>query len=310
MLFVGRRLLILVPVAFGVTMLVFLLIHLTPGDPAVGYLGSHATPQAIAAVHHTWGLDRPLVSQYVSFLADLAHGSLGTSLYYNSTVSDLIGSRLSATLLLLVFATIISVLLSVPLATLAATRQGTAVDHVVRAVPVVGLGMPSFWLGTILILLLGIVVPVFPVGGYGDTFLEHCYSLVLPGLTVALSIIPMLIRSLRSSLIESLDSDYVAFARSKGLRPRDVLTRYGLRNASISGVSVLGINIGFLVGGTLVIENVFALPGLGSLMVQGILKRDFPVVQGIALVFAVIVVVVYLLTDVGYALLDPRVRTQ
>jgi peptide/nickel transport system permease protein len=168
--------------------------------------------------------------------------------------------------------------------------------------------MPSFWVGTILIIIFALRLHIFPVAGYGNGLPGHLEALVLPGLTIAVSIAPMLVRSLRTATIEALNSDYVAFARAKGASGRAVLLRYGLRNASISAVTVLGINIGFLVGGTLVIENVFALPGLGSLMVQAILDRDFPVVQGIALFFAVIVVLVYLLTDVAYALLDPRVR--
>lgn len=168
--------------------------------------------------------------------------------------------------------------------------------------------MPSFWVGTILIIIFALRLHIFAVAGYGNGLVGHLQSLVLPGLTIAISIAPMLVRSLRASMIEALSSDYVAFAKAKGATAPAVVMRYGLRNASISAVTILGINIGFLVGGTLVIENVFALPGLGSLMVQAILDRDFPVVQGITLVFAVIVVAVYLLTDVAYALLDPRVR--
>lgn len=306
--YIGRRLLLLVPVALGVTVLVFLLIHLTPGDPARTYLGNHATPRALAAVRHQWGLDRPLPAQYGSFLGSLLHGDLGQSLYYGSSVASLITSRLPVTLLLLLLSAIFSVVLSVPLAVLAAAKRNTVLDHLVRAVPVIGLGMPSFWVGTILILVFALKLHMFPVGGYGDSFGNHLYSLVLPGITIALSMVPMLIRSLRTSMIEALNSDYVAFGRAKGLSATAVLTRYGLRNAGISAVSVLGINIGFLVSGTLIIENVFALPGLGSLMIEAILKRDFPVVQGIALIFAVITVLVFLLTDLAYALLDPRVR--
>jgi peptide/nickel transport system permease protein len=200
------------------------------------------------------------------------------------------------------------VLIAVPFAALAATHPGKLIDQVIRFTSTAGLGMPSFWIGTTLIILLGLVFPLFPVGGYGNGLWGHVDSMFLPCLTIAISIAPTLLRSLRTSLIDALGSDYVAFARAKGVSARTVLYKYGFRNATISAVSVLGINIGFLVGGTVVIENVFALPGLGQLMITSILDRDFPIVQGITLIFSVIVILVYLLTDVAYALLDPRVR--
>ena len=306
--YLARRLALLVPVALGVTMLVFFSIHLVPGDPARSFLGFHATPQAVAALHREWGLDRPLPVQYWLFMDRLLHGNLGQSLFYQSSAAGLIMGRLPVTLLLLLYATVGAILISVPLALAAARRPEGVADHIVRAVGVAGLGMPSFWVGTILIIVLALRAGLFPVAGYGNSWPAHLWSLVLPGLTIAISIAPLLVRSLRAAMIEALNSDYVAFARAKGAGGLAVLLRYGLRNASISAVSILGINIGFLVGGTLVIENVFALPGLGSLMIQSILDRDFPVVQGITLIFAVIVVLVYLLTDIAYAMLDPRVR--
>jgi peptide/nickel transport system permease protein len=306
--YVTRRLVILVPVVLGVTILVFFSIHLVPGDPARSFLGDRATPAAVAALHREWGLNEPIPVQYWLFMSRLLHGNLGQSLFYQSSVAGLIGGRLPVTLLLLLYAAVLSVLISVPLAMAAARRPDGIADHIVRAIGLVGIGMPSFWVGTILIIIFALRLHIFAVAGYGNGLTGHLQSLVLPGLTIAISIAPMLVRSLRASMIEALNSDYVAFAKAKGASARAVVMRYGLRNASISAVTILGINIGFLVGGTLVIENVFALPGLGSLMVQAILDRDFPVVQGITLVFAVIVVVVYLLTDVAYALLDPRVR--
>lgn len=178
----------------------------------------------------------------------------------------------------------------------------------VRAIPLVGLGMPSFWVGIMLIWVFGLRLRWFPVGGYGSGFTGHLHSMFLPSLTVAIAISPLLVRSLRASMLHVLESEYVTTARSKGLRRRQVLRRHVLRNAIIPTITVLGINIGFLVGGTLVIENVFALPGIGSLMLTAIFNRDFPVVQGVTLVFAILVVLVTLLTDVTYSLLDPRVR--
>src|SRR5215203_2723212 len=306
--YVGRRLLQMVPVALGVTILVFFMVHLIPGDPARTMLGARATDQGVAQLRHEWGLDRPLMEQYWLFMKRLAQGDLGDSLFYDTPVLSLIFERVWPTVWLLAYATVLALLISVPLATLAATRKDGSVDQLVRAIPLFGLGMPPFWIGIVLILLLGLRVPLFPVGGYGDYFLGHLYSMFLPGLTVALFLTPILIRSLRASLLTVLASDYITTARSKGIPEWQVLLRHAVRNAIISTVTVLGVNIAFLIGGTLVVEKVFALTGIGALMVDSIFNRDFPVVQGVTLVFAVLVVLVYLITDVVHSLLDPRVR--
>jgi peptide/nickel transport system permease protein len=306
--YVGRRLLQMVPVALGVTILVFFMVHLIPGDPARTMLGARATDQAVAQLRHEWGLDRPLMEQYWLFMKRLAQGDLGDSLFYDTPVLSLIFERVWPTVWLIAYATVLALLISVPLATLAATRKDGSVDQLVRAIPLFGLGMPPFWIGIVLILLLGLRVPLFPVGGYGDDFLGHLYSMFLPALTVALFLTPILIRSLRASLLTVLESDYITTARSKGIPEWQVLLRHAVRNAIISTVTVLGVNIAFLIGGTVVVEKVFALPGIGALMVDSIFHRDFPVVQGVTLVFAVLVVLVYLITDVVHSLLDPRVR--
>jgi ABC-type dipeptide/oligopeptide/nickel transport systems, permease components len=307
--YVVRRLLQLVPIALGVTILVFFLIHLVPGDPARTILGNQATPHRIALVRHEFGLDRPLLVQYRKFMGRLVHGDLGSSLFYSVPAGRLVLQRLPVTLWLIAFGTLLSVLIAVPLAVIAATKRNRWPDQVVRAVPLVGLGFPPFWLGIMLLLVFGLHLGRgFPVGGYGSGFLGHVHSMFLPGLTVALGIAPILIRSLRASLLEVLDSDYVITARSKGIPERRLVRRHALRNAVISTVSVLGVNIAFLVGATLVIEQVYALPGIGQLMINSIFQRDFPVVQAVTLVFAVMVVLVYLATDVVHALLDPRVR--
>jgi peptide/nickel transport system permease protein len=307
--YVVRRLLQLVPIVFGVTILVFFLIHLVPGDPARAMLGTHSTPQKVALLHHEWGLDKPLPIQYWRFLGRMLHGDLGSSLFYSVPAGRLVVQRLPPTLWLIGLGTLLSVLIAVPLAAVAATKRGRLPDQIVRAVPLVGLGFPQFWLGIMLLLAFALNLGRgFPVGGYGNGPLGHLHSMFLPGLTVGLAIAPILVRSLRASLLEVFESDYVTTARSKGLPERRVLVHHALRNAIISTVSVLGVNIGFLVGGTLVIEQVFALPGIGQLMINSIFQRDFPVVQAVTLVFAIMVVLVYLLTDVVHALLDPRVR--
>jgi peptide/nickel transport system permease protein len=307
--YVVRRLLQMVPIVLGVTILVFFLIHLVPGDPARTMLGTRATPQGIARLHEQWGLDEPLPVQYQRFMERLARGDLGSSLFYSVPAGRLVWERLPVTLWLIVMAAVLSVVIAVPLAAIAAARRDRLSDHAIRAVPLVGLGFPQFWIGIMLLLAFALNNGrAFPVGGYGEGALGHLRSMFLPALTVALGISPILIRSLRASMLEVLESEYVTTARSKGLSERRVLVRHALRNAVVSAVSVLGVNIGFLIGGTLVVEQVFALPGLGQLMINSIFQRDFPVVQAVTLVFAVLVVLVYLLTDIAHALLDPRVR--
>ena len=306
--YVLRRLVHLLPVLFGITLVVFFMIHLVPGDPARTLLGTRATEEGVAALRASLGLDQPLWSQYLSFLGRLVRGDLGESIFYNADVTGLVFERLPATLWLLVAATVLSLLISVPLAVLAASRRGGVADQAVRAVPLAGLGMPAFWVGIMLILLFSLKVKLFPVSGFGDTFLEHLHSIVLPGLTVALALTPILIRSLRTSMIGVLDSDYVVTANAKGLGHARVIVSHTLRNAAVSSVTVLGVNIAYLTGSTLVVERVFALPGLGTLMLDAIFNRDFAVVQGVTLVFAIMVVIVNLLTDVAHAALDPRVQ--
>jgi peptide/nickel transport system permease protein len=307
--YIGRRLLQMIPVVAGVTVLVFFMIHLVPGDPARTILGNQATDARVAALRHTWGLDQPLPVQYWKFMGRVVHGNLGDSLFYGVSAGHLVLQRLPVTLWLIFLAAVLAVAIAVPLAAIAATKADRAPDHIVRAVPLIGLGFPPFWIGIVLLLIFGLHLGrEFPVGGYGHGFFGHLRSMFLPALTVALGLAPILIRSLRASLLEVLESEYVTTARSKGLPERRILVNHAMRNAIISTVSVLGVNIGYLVGGTLVIEQVFALPGIGQLMINSIFQRDFPVVQAVTLVFSVMVVLVYLLTDVAHALLDPRVR--
>jgi peptide/nickel transport system permease protein len=307
--YVVRRLLHMVPVILGVTILVFFMIHLVPGDPARTMLGVHASPERIALLHKEWGLDQSLLVQYERFMSRLVHGDLGNSLFYHVPARELIIDRLPVTLWLIGYGTALSILIALPLAAIAASRRDAVRDQVVRVVPLIGLGFPSFWVGIMLLLAFALNMGrFFPVGGYGTGVGGHIRSMFLPALTVAIAISPILIRSLRASLLNVLESDYITTARSKGLPERRVLIRHALRNAVISTVAILGVNIGYLVGGTLIIEQVFALPGVGQLMINSIFQRDFPVVQGVTLVFAILVVLVYLITDIVHSMLDPRVR--
>ena len=286
----------------------FLLIHLVPGDPARAALGNHATPRTVALLDRSYGLDRSLPGQYWLFLTRLVHGNLGKSLYFRTSAGKLIVDRLPATLWLIIYTLVLIILMSVPLATIAASKKDAVRDQAVRLVPLFGLGMPPFWIGLVLIELLALKVHAFPVAGFGSGFFGHVKDMFLPSLTVAFSLAPTVIRSLRTSMLEVLGAEYVTTARSKGLGPLRLLNRHVLRNAVIPTITVLGLNIGFLIGSTVVIEQVFSLPGIGQLMIQSIFNRDYTVVTGVTIVFAIMVVAVNLIVDLTYARLDPRVR--
>lgn len=305
--YVQWRLLQMVGVLVGVIIATFLLIHIVPGNPARTLLGVHATPKAVHELDQQFGLNRSLPVQFIRYVGRVVTGNLGTSYFYDTSVGSLIAQALPVTLWLIAMGVVIGIVLAVPLALLAATRQGRLTDHVVRVVPLVGLAMPPFWVGFVLLILFALTFRIFPAGGYGHTVWQHFDSLILPGLTVAAGTTPVLVRSLRASLVELLDSDFIRSATAKGISRRRILIRHALRNALVPAVSVLAVNVGFLIGGTVVIENVFALPGLGSLLLNGIFNRDFQIVQSTALIYAVVVVLVNLGADLAYSFLDPRV---
>jgi peptide/nickel transport system permease protein len=306
--FIPGRLVQSIPVAFGVTLIVFFMARLLPGNAALAILGERATDASVAALSAQLGLNKPLWEQYVIFIGRLVRGDLGTSLTYQLPVTEPLAQAIPVTLSLLGMALLISLIISVPLAALAASRPGSGRDLGVRAFTLLGQGMPQFWLGIMLILVLAVGMRAFPVGGYGSSPAQHPYYLFLPALTLAIAMCPTIIRSLRSSMIDVLGSDYVGTARSKGSYGTALFRDHVLRNAAIPTVSVIGVNLGFLVGGSLVIEKVFALPGLGSMMINAIFTRDFPTIQGVTLFVAFFVVVVGILTDVVYTMLDPRVN--
>ncbi|WP_111719046.1 ABC transporter permease [Homoserinimonas sp. OAct 916] len=306
--FIPGRLLQAIPVVFGVTLLVFFMAHLLPGDPALAILGDKATEDRIVALRTQLGLDKPLLVQYGLFLSNIARGNLGDSLTYQVPVSSLVLEAVPVTLSLVFFALILGLLIGIPLSGIAAVKPNRPADLGVRAYTLVGQGMPQFWVGIMLILFFSLKLRLFPVGGYGQTAADHLYYLFLPALTLAIALSPTLIRSLRSSTINVLGSEYVATARSKGSGGVALFRQHVLRNAIIPTVSIMGVNLGYLVGGSIVIEKVFALPGLGSLMLNAIFSRDFPTIQGVTLFVALFVVVVGILTDVVYTLLDPRVN--
>jgi peptide/nickel transport system permease protein len=305
--FLRRRFVQMIPVLLGISLITFFMIHLIPGDPARNMLGPRATPERVAELRQSLGLDEPLWSQYRRFLTGVVRGDLGTSLYYRQAVGPLVVERLPPTVFLIVYSAVMALIVAIPLGIVAAVRRNSWMDEVIRTVSLVTLAMPAFWLGVLLILYFGLYHGWFPVGGYGDTFRDHLHHLFLPSLTIALAMAPILIRSLRSSMVGNLRAQYATTARAKGLTDRRVVTGHVLRPSLISTVTVLGVNLGFLIGSTVIIETVFAIPGLGFLMVSSIQTRDYPVIQAVTLVMAVLVITVNLLTDMTYALLDPRV---
>ena len=306
--YILRRVLLMIPIVLGVATLSFILMKLAPGDPAAAYLGDKATPENVAQLRRAWGLDEPMIIQYLQFLGGLLVGDFGQSFIFQTSVLELLKLRMPATLLLMLMSLVFAVVISVPLSLWVAAKRSAASAIVSRVFAATVQGMPAFFVGTLLILVLGVNLGVFPVGGYGSSFGEHLYSLVLPGLAVALTICPVLIRSLTAALNDSMSAEYTNFALSKGLSRKRTVIDYAFRNAGITGVSILGIQVGHLVGGALVVENVFAIPGVGSLLMEAVLARDYDVVQALTVIFGVLVVLVYLLTDVVYSVVDPRVR--
>jgi peptide/nickel transport system permease protein len=305
--FIVRRLLQMIPVLVGITLAAFLFIQLMPGDPIVTMLGGKATPQVIAAAHEKFGLDDPLPTQYLLFLRNALQGDLGMSITQRAPVLDLIGDRLSPSLFLLVYAILISVAFSLPLAMLAARRADQLLDHIIRVSGMVTISMPAFWLGLLFMLLFGLLLQLFPIAGWGENFLEHLHYLFLPAFVIGLSMSPILIQSLRASLLEIMGAEFIEAARAKGLSPNRIMYRHVLRNALIPAVTVLAVNVSWLIGGSVIVENVFSIPGIGRLLIQSVLARDYPTIQGLTLVFGILVIGVNLIADLSYAVIDPRV---
>ncbi len=306
--FILSRLLQLIPVLIGITLIAFLLLRVLPGDPATLILGQRGSAEDIARLTAQLGLDQPLWRQYLSFLGDVLQGSFGQSIAYRQPVGPLIAERLWPTLFLVALSTVLAVLMTLPLALFSALRRGAAADFAIKVVFVAMMSMPAFWIGVLLILWLGVLLPVFPVSGYGEGFLDRLHHLFLPAFVISLGTTALTIRSLRSSLIDAIKAEFVDTARAKGLRARRVLWRHILPNSMISTISVLGVHTSWVIGGTVIVESVFAVPGLGYLLVSSISARDYPLVQGLTITFAVLVVLINLATDIAYALADPRVK--
>lgn len=303
----ARRLLHIAATVVLVGLLIFALMHLLPGDPVLMLLGERATDAGIAQMRHDMGFDRTILEQFWEFLLRMATLQFGDSITMRVPVASLIRDRLPVTLMLTSMAVVLALLIAVPLAFIAALRRGGIADAAIRAVSQVSLSMPVFYIGLILLITLAAGLGWFPVGGIGNGFFEDLYYLFLPALALALSLSAILLRNLRESLIEVLHAEYVNFATAKGLMRRTVLGRHVLRNAWISTVTLLGLHVGSLIGGAVITETVFAVPGVGRLMIDSIFSRDYAVVQGLTMVLAVLVSVVFLAVDALQAVLDPRV---
>lgn len=306
--FVLTRPLQFLPVIFGISIITFILVRLIPGDPARNILGTRATPAALASIRAQYGLDQPMWLQYVYFLKNLANGEMGKSILYKIDVLKLIVTRIEPTLALVAASVILSVLIAVPMAAIAARNAGRAPDHAVRIVSTFGIGFPPFWLGLMLIILFSVELGVLPVSGYGATIGEKLSHLVLPSLTIALSLSTVLTRSLRAAMIEQLKSDVATAARARGMPEAIVFWRHVLPNSLVPTINLLAVNIGWLIGGTVVVESVFALPGMGQLLVRAIFSRDYMVVQGVAMVFACATVLINFIADIVTVAVDPRVK--
>lgn len=306
--YILRRLLHFLPVLFGLTIFVFLIIHLIPGDPARIMLGIRATPENIERLRHALGLDKSLIVQYLTFLLNLFRGDLGTSIAYRTGVLGVILQRLPATLMLICLGALISVSFAVPLGVISALRPGGVQDNAIRLTTLFGFTMPSFWVALLMMMFFGIRLGVFPVSGFGRSFGDRIWHLVLPSIVLGLYLTPVILRPLRASILESLQANFVTTARAKGLKEWEVTFRHALRNALIPSVTIFGVNIGWLLGGTVVIEATFALPGIGMLLIGSIFKRDYPMVQGVTLVFGFLIITINFITDILYSYLDPRIR--
>ena len=301
------RLLQILPTFFLIMVVIFFLVRLLPGDPTSAILGIRATDADVTRINASLGLDKPIPVQFAYFVRNFFEGDLGDSIVLKVPVARLIVERMPVTLFLTGFAAVLAVLFAVPLAVLAALRRDSAVDSTIRTGFQIGLSMPVFYIGIVLLTIFAAKLHWFPVGGFGTTFGEDLYHLFLPAITLALSFSAVLMRNLRNSIIEVLTADYVDFARAKGLRSRLVLVRHVLRNALIPTVALFGLNIGSLLQGAVITETVFAIPGVGRLLIDSIYGRDYPVIQGLALALALLVSLIFLVTDMAQAALDPRI---
>jgi len=301
-----RRLVLLVPVLFGVSLVTFLLIHITPGDPVRVILGDEYQEDRAAELRRELGLDAPLPVQYAIWLGRVVRGDLGQSAYTQEPVMSLIGHSLQLTLQLAALSMLVALVIALPSGMISAVRRNGFFDSITRALTTVGMAVPVFWSGIMLMLIFGMYLRWLPAGGSPQRF--GFQALILPSVALGMSGAALIARMTRSSMVQVLGEKYMTTARSKGLPPRLLFGRHAMRNALVPVITVVGLELGSLLGGAVLTERVFSLPGLGNLLVESIYRRDFPVIQGATLVVAVGFVLVNLLVDLSYALVDPRIR--
>ena len=309
--FILKRFSILLATIFLVSVLIFAVLMVIPGDPAQIILGIHATPETLQELRHKLGLDRSLVLQYLTYMKHLAAGDLGRSITYDVPILSLILSRLQVTAPLALLSMILAVFLSIPLGIYSALRRNRAADYGVMALSQIGLAVPAFWAGILLILLFAVTLHWLPAGGFepwGIDPVKALKSLLLPALSLGVVRAAVLTRMTRSSMLEILGEDYIRTARSKGLPERIVVYKHAFRNAIIPVVTIVGLQTGDLLAGTIIIENVFHIPGVGRLVFEAIGQRDLPVIQGVVLFIAAMIVIINFVTDIAYGYLDPRIR--
>jgi peptide/nickel transport system permease protein len=306
--YIVHRVALSIVVLFGLLVATFFIIHLVPGDPVMIILGGHATPQAIVDTRHKLGLDQSLLHQFWTYLTDMLQGKLGTALTINAPIGQLIGQRIAPSAIMIGYGMLIALVIGVPLAIVSALRPNGLVDNAIRLMTTFAFAMASFWLGLMLSLLLGLELKLFPVSGYESGFSGALRTLTLPSLTLGLGLATVVVRTLRSSLLEVLQSEYIDAARSRGLSELRVVGKHALRNSIMNTITILSVNVGFLIGGTLVLEQVFQIPGVGSLLLEAVQKRDYQLVEAIALLAGAAVVLAGLAADLLQAAIDPRVR--
>jgi len=309
--FVLNRVLSIIPILFIVSIIVFSLIHLTPGDPAATILGADATQEDINNLREVLGLNDSLIIQYFNWISDVFHGDLGISVADNTPVTEVLGSRFLPTVNLAIYAMFISLVIALPLGMLSARKRGTLVDQIISIFALFGISLPSFLLGLALIMGLGVKLRWFPVSGYvplSDGFIVHIKSITLPAIALGFMYTALMMRMTRASMLEVLESDYIKMAKAKGVREVSLVGKHAFKNALVTVVTVIGTSFIGTLSGAAVIETVFGIPGVGSLIVTSIGRRDYEVIQGIVLLVAVVNIIINLITDLFYGLIDPRIR--
>ena len=303
-----RRFAGLVPLLLGVLFVVFSLLQITPGDPARTISGPRATQEEVAEVRTELGLDRPFLEQYLSYVVDAAQGDLGTSIRSGNPVSEVIWAGLPLSLMLILLGSGLAMLIATPLAWWSAARRDRFVDHTIRGYSTITLTVPMFWTGIVLLTAVALPTGWFPVSGYGGTLAERARALVLPSVTIAIAQAPLLLRGLRAEFLRIQESDYIAVATASGVRGLRRLLRHELPNALVPAVSLTAVSVPYMLFGVVVVETTFGLPGIGKTVTTAVNQKDFPIVQGVTLVFALTTVTTYLIADIMYTLIDPRVE--